>query len=93
VNDLVTAGRIETTEIRAKAVRPLVERLVTIAKRQNLAARRLLLSRVHNKTAAAKLYEEIGPRYAGRSGGYTRIVKLAKWRKRDGSRLTRVEFV
>ncbi len=92
-NDLVRAGRIETTEARAKAVRPIVERLISIAKRQTLASRRLILRRVHNEDIAEKLYGELGPRYAERTGGYLRIVKLAKSRKRDGSRISAVEFV
>ena len=92
-NDLVRAGRIETTEVRAKAVRPVVEKLVTLAKKQTLAARRLVLARVQNKKAATKIFEEIAPRYAGRAGGYLRITKLSKARKRDGSRLAIVEFV
>ncbi len=92
-NDLVKVGRIETTEARAKAIRPVVERLVTIAKKQNLAARRLILKRVHNPRIANKIYEELGPRYAARAGGYLRIIKLQKSRKRDGSRLAAVEFV
>jgi large subunit ribosomal protein L17 len=92
-NDLVRAGRIETTEARAKAVRPIVEHLVSIAKKQNLAARRLILKRAGNPKIADKIYEELGPRYAARQGGYLRIVKLSKSRKRDGSRLVAVEFV
>jgi large subunit ribosomal protein L17 len=92
-NDLVRAGRVETTETRAKAIRPIVERLVTIAKAQTLASRRLLIQRVHNKDIAEKLYSELGPRYAERAGGYLRIVKLAKSRKRDGSRVAAIEFV
>ena len=92
-NDLIRAGKIETTEARAKAIRPLVERMVTIAKKQTLASRRLLISRLHNKAIVQKLYEEIGPRYAGRVGGYLRITKLGKSRKRDGAPVARVEFV
>ncbi|HUZ92546.1 MAG TPA: 50S ribosomal protein L17 [Candidatus Paceibacterota bacterium] len=92
-NDLVRAGRIETTETRAKAVRPIVEKLVTLAKRQTLASRRLIISRVHNTDIAEKLYHELGPKYAGRPGGYLRITKLAKARKRDGSRTAAIEFV
>ncbi len=91
--NLVRVGHIETTEARAKAVRPIVERLITHARRQTLAARRLILGKVHNKDAAAKIFEELGPRYAARNGGYTRIVKLGKSRKRDGSRLARIELV
>lgn len=91
--NLVRAGHIETTEARAKAVRPLIERLITQAKRQTLAARRLILRKVHNKDVSARIFEELGPRYASRSGGYTRIVKLGKSRKRDGARTARIEFV
>jgi large subunit ribosomal protein L17 len=92
-NDLIRVGRITTTEIRAKAIRPVVERLVTIAKRQTLTSRRLLLARTHNEKMAQKLLVELGPRYKERAGGYLRITKLAKARKRDGARTAIVEFV
>src|SRR5258708_1335465 len=92
-NDLIRAGSIETTEARAKAIRPQVERLVTFAKKQTLAARRILISRVHNDKIVAKLYNELGPRYAERKGGYLRITKLSVARKRDGPRMARIEFV
>ena len=92
-NDLLRNGAIETTEARAKAIRPIVERLVTHAKRESLAARRLILSRVNNKVVMEKIFSEIAPRYADRSGGYLRITKLGKSKKRDGSSLAKVEFV
>ena len=92
-NDLIRAGSIETTETRAKAIRPIVERLVTFARKQTLASRRIIVSRVHNAKIAQKLYEDLGPRYATRAGGYLRITKLAKPRKRDGVRMARIEFV
>jgi large subunit ribosomal protein L17 len=92
-NDLIRTGKIETTEVRAKAIRPAVERLVTFAKKQTLASRRIILSRVHNATIADKLYVEYGPRYADRKGGYLRITKLGKSRKRDGAAMARIEFV
>jgi large subunit ribosomal protein L17 len=92
-NDLIRTGGIETTEARAKAIRPKVERLVTFAKKQTLASRRIIIARVHNAKIADKLYVEYGPRYAERQGGYLRIIKLGKSRKRDGSRLARIEFV
>ena len=92
-NDLIRVGSVETTEARAKAVRPQVERLITFAKKQTLAARRELISRVHNEKIVDKLYHDIGPRYAERHGGYLRITKLAKSRKRDGMRMARIEFV
>jgi large subunit ribosomal protein L17 len=92
-NDLIRAGSIETTEVRAKAIRPVVERLVTFAKKQTLASRRVIISRVHNEKIANKLYNELGPRYAERAGGYLRITKLAQSRKRDGTKMARIEFV
>lgn len=92
-NDLIRSGSIETTEVRAKAVRPVVEHLVTFAKKQTLASRRMLISRVHNEQIVNKLYNDLGPRYAERAGGYLRITKLAATRKRDGTRMARIEFV
>jgi large subunit ribosomal protein L17 len=92
-NDLIRAGSIETTEVRAKAIRPVVERLVTFARKQTLASRRVIIGRVHNMKIADKLYHDLGPRYAGRAGGYLRITLLAKSRKRDGTRIARIEFV
>ncbi len=92
-NDLIRVGAIKTTEARAKAIRPQVERLITIAKRSTLANRRLLISRVHDSRIAGRLIEEIGPRYKERSGGYLRIIKLGKSRKRDAARMARIEFV
>src|SRR5271154_5393756 len=92
-NDLIRAGSIVTTEARAKAIRPAVERLVTFAKKQTLASRRVIQSRVHNEKIVHKLMSDLGPRYAERIGGYTRITKLGTSRKRDGSRMSRIEFV
>jgi large subunit ribosomal protein L17 len=92
-NDLIRTGKIETTEARAKAIRPAVEKLVTFAKKQTLASRRIIVSRVHNQKIADKLYVEYGPRYADRKGGYLRITKLGTSRKRDGSAIARIEFV
>ncbi len=93
VSNLIRDERVETTEARAKAIRPLMEKLVTIGKKQDLAARRLLLRRLHNKDIVEKLYGELAPRYQERVGGYLRVVKSAKARKRDGSRLAVIEFV
>jgi len=92
-NALIRTGKIETTETRAKAIRPIVERLITIAKKQNLASRRLIISRLDNQRTAKKLFEEISPKYQGRSGGYLRIIKSGKSRKRDGARLATIEFI
>jgi len=92
-NDLIRSGSIETTEARAKAIRPVVEKLVTAAKAQTLASRRVTLSRVQNDKIVTKLYNDLGPRYAERRGGYLRITKLATSRKRDGVAMARIEFV
>jgi len=92
-NDLIRAGKIETTEIRAKAIRPIVERLITIAKRQDLQSRRLLIARTHNPKLTEKLLGDLAARYKERKGGYLRITKLAVSRRRDGSQLARMEFV
>ncbi len=93
VTALIRSGKIETTEARAKAIRPITEHMVTLAKKQDLASRRLLLSRLQNKTAVNRLMAELGPKYAERAGGYLRILKTGKSKKRDGSRLATVEFV
>jgi large subunit ribosomal protein L17 len=93
VNDVIRAGKIETTEARAKAVRPMVEKLITFAKKKDLASRRLVISRVQNQRIVKKLFDDLAPRYADRTGGYLRIVKLQKVRKRDGIKLVRIEFV
>lgn len=92
-NDLIRAGRIETTETRAKALRPFVERCVTIAKKNDVAGRRILASRLQNKDVVKKLSDELAPKYKDRKGGYLRVTKLSKARKRDGSYLAIVEFV
>jgi len=92
-SDLIRQGKIQTTEARAKAIRPYVERLVTIAKRGTLAGRRLVLSRIHNEQITHKLCDEVAPRYAERKGGYLRITKSAKVRKRDAVSVATIEFV
>lgn len=91
-NNLIMREKIETTVPRAKEIRPIVERYVTIAKKQQLAGFRTLLSKLP-KQAAEKLYFDIGRRYQERKGGYLRIIKEAKHRKRDGAALSIIEFV
>jgi len=92
LNNLILAGRVETTEARAKEIRPRLEKLVTIARKNNLSALRLLLRSLPQETAY-KLYHEIGPRYLKRPGGYLRIVKTASRRKRDAAAKAIIEFV
>jgi len=86
-------GKIETTEARAKSIRPMAERAITIAKKGGVANRRLLLARLHDKKVVQKLMDDLGPRYADRKGGYARITKLAKTRKRDATRLVEISLV
>lgn len=85
-------GKITTTEAKAKRLRPLAERLITFAKRGDLHARRRVLSVVSNKTVVHELFTEIGPRYANREGGYTRITKIGP-RKGDNAPMAVIELV
>lgn len=73
-------------------MRPITEKLVTLAKKQNLASLRLLLSRLP-KGSALKLYNEVAPKYKDRPGGYLRILKASNRRKRDAARQAVIEFV
>jgi large subunit ribosomal protein L17 len=91
--NLVRDEKIETTEIRAKALRSFVERLITLAKKQTLASRRLIIARLGNEKLAHKLFDVIAPRYLNRPGGYLKITKLAKTRKRDSAPMVTLEFV
>lgn len=92
IENLVIREKIETTEAKAKEIKPLAEKFITIAKKQNLASLRIILSRL-NKKAAQKLYYQIAPRYSERKGGYLRIIKGGKIRKNDGSKMAIIEFV
>ena len=83
---------IETTESKAKALRPYAEKLITFAKRGDLAARREVLKDITDRDVVAKLFAEIGPRFADRPGGYTRILKVGQ-RQGDGAAMARIELV
>jgi large subunit ribosomal protein L17 len=85
-------GRITTTEAKARRLRPVAERLITKAKRGDLHARRQVLSVVRDKGVVHNLFEEIGPRFANRSGGYTRITKIGP-RKGDNAPMAVIELV
>ena len=85
-------GRVQTTETKAKRLRPLAERLITKAKRGDLAARRLVLTTVRDKDVVYALFSDIAPRYANRPGGYTRIVKTGP-RKGDAAPMAIIELV
>ncbi|MEJ7704775.1 MAG: 50S ribosomal protein L17 [Geodermatophilaceae bacterium] len=85
-------GRIRTTESRAKRLRPYAERLVTIAKREDLHSRRLVMKTIRDKEIVHHLFAEIAPRYAERPGGYTRIIKIGA-RKGDNAPMAIIELV
>ena len=85
-------GRITTTTAKAKRLRPLAERMITFAKRGDLHARRQAMTVIRNKSVIHELFTEIGPRYAGRQGGYTRIVKIGN-RKGDNAPMAIIELV
>lgn len=93
MHNLILKGSMATTLDRARETRSAVERLVTLAKRQDVAHLRLLISRLPHTSSAYKLFYEIAPRYADRKGGYTRIVKQGVTRKRDGASVALIEFV
>ncbi len=90
---LITHERVKTTLPKARNLRPFVEKLVTLSKEATVHRRRLVQSRLGDKTAAKKLFEVIGPRFKGRPGGYLRILKMAKRRLGDGGEQAIIEFV
>ena len=85
-------GRIETTTAKAKELRPYAERLVTLAKRGDLHARRLVATKIQDRAVLGALFDDIAPRYAERPGGYTRILKLGN-RKGDAAEMSLIELV
>ena len=91
--NLIVRGKIKTTLPKAKELRPFVEKLVTLAKKNDLATRRLLISKLSNRDKEVKkLFETIAPKYSDRKGGYTRILKLGM-RKSDATAMASIEFV
>jgi large subunit ribosomal protein L17 len=91
--EIIEHERIKTTEAKAKAVKPEVEKLITLAKRGDLHARRQALSTLaQDKFAVHKLFEDLAPRYAERAGGYTRILKLGP-RRSDATEMVFIELV
>jgi large subunit ribosomal protein L17 len=91
--EVIDHERIKTTEAKAKAVKPEVEKLITLAKRGDLHARREALSALgQDKFVVYKLFEEVAPRYADRPGGYTRILKLGP-RRSDSTEMVYLELV
>ena len=92
VTSLMEEDAVRTTDAKAKEVRRTAERMITLAKRGDLHARRQALRVVRSKAVVTKLFDEIAPRYAARSGGYTRIVKIGE-RRGDGAAISLLQLV
>lgn len=89
---LILNERVTTTEAKAKTIRPVVEKLVTMSRDDTEHHRRLVMARLGSETATDKLFEVLGPRFEGQPGGYTRIYKVGM-RKGDAAPLAMIEFV
>ena len=89
---LITHGRIETTEAKAKAVKPYAVKLSTLGKRGDLHARRLARAELRSNDVVHKVFSEVAPRFTERNGGYTRVVKLGP-RQGDAASMALLEFV
>ncbi|MEK7673949.1 MAG: 50S ribosomal protein L17 [Patescibacteria group bacterium] len=92
MNSLIIHGKIKTTTPKAKYIRGSVEKLITLAKKQNVSSLRILLARLPKKSAF-KLYYEFAAKYKDRKGGFTRITKLPLKRIKDSAELSTIEFV
>ncbi len=92
VTSLLDKERIKTTLPRAKEIRPITERMITLGKRETLHARRQALAFIKDPAVVAKLFETLAPRFAQRNGGYTRIIRLG-FRDGDGAQLAIVELL
>ncbi len=92
VSSLIEHSRIKTTLAKCKVIRPVAEKMVTLAKSGTLHARRIAIARIRNQDAVKKLFAEIGPRFKERQGGYTRILKLGH-RTTDAAKIALIEWV
>ena len=92
VTALLENGKIETTVTRAKEVRPLAEKMITLGKRNDLHAKRQALSFITKEDVVKKVFDEIAPKYAERNGGYTRIVRIGV-RRGDNAEMAIIELV
>ena len=92
VTDLLNNGKMETTFYRAKEVQPVVEKMITLGKKGNLAAYRRALAFITKEDVANKLFKEIAPKYADRNGGYTRVTRTGA-RRGDAAEMAVIELV
>ena len=90
--DLLEKGKIETTFYRAKEVQPVVEKMITLGKKNTLATRRQAMAFITKESVTNKLFKEIAPKYADRNGGYTRITKLGP-RRGDAAEMAIIELI
>jgi large subunit ribosomal protein L17 len=89
---LIRCGRIETTEQKAKELRCIAEKMITLGKQGDLAARRLALSYMMDETVVKDLFDKVAPKYVDRNGGYTRIIKIGP-RKGDAAMMVYIELI
>ena len=92
-SDFVKHGKIKTTQAKCRALRPYVEKLITLAKVDTVANRRLAYTKLNNKEAVKTLFNDVAVRFKERPGGYTRILKLADGRVGDGARMAYIALV
>ena len=92
VTDLLNNGKMETTFYRAKEVQPVVEKMITLGKKGDLAAYRKALAFITKEDVANKLFKEIAPKYADRNGGYTRVTRIGE-RRGDAAEMAVIEMV
>ena len=91
--ELVEHGKIKSTHSKCKALQPYIEKLITLAKEDNLANRRLAISKLNSSLGTKMLFEQVAPKFKTRKGGYTRILKIADTRVGDGSKMALITFV
>lgn len=90
---LIEHGQIKTTEQKAKAIKPFIEKLITLAKNDTIANRRVAFTKLNNKAAVKGLFENVAPKFKQRPGGYTRLLKVAEGRLGDGAKEAYIAFV
>jgi len=91
--EVIDHGQIKTTHAKCKAIKPFVEKLITIAKEDSIANRRLAFRKLNNHLAVKKLFSDVGPKFKDRNGGYTRILKMADGRVGDNASMSYIALV
>lgn len=92
LHNFIIHNKIRTTEAKAKEIRPVMERMITVAKKDTVAARRQIFKKLANDNDVKKIFKDIAPKYKERAGGYTRIIKTAP-RKTDAAKMAIIEFI